>query len=86
MKEVTTLYVKALSNGEWFGGWAPVRATCEWLRADGRVGLFTLLEPGLDEDDEYAFYQPGALLIAVREEEDYRVQGGVEGALLPDFG
>lgn len=83
MKEVITIYVKALSNGEWFGGWAPVRGAVEWLREDGRVGLFSLLEPGLDEDDEYEFYQPGALLIAVREGEDFQVRGGVEGAVVP---
>jgi len=33
----TTIYVKALSNGEWFGGWAPMRVRLEWLRPDGQA-------------------------------------------------
>jgi hypothetical protein len=71
------LYVKALSNGEWFGGWAPVRARLEWLRPDGQAALFTLTEPDLDEDDEYAFYELGALVIARREEGVWKgVAGG----------
>lgn len=78
MKKETTIYVKALSNGEWFGGWAPVRGRLEWLREDGRVGLFTLTEPDLTEEDEYEFYQPGDLVIAVEEEGIFRVKGGVE--------
>jgi len=45
----TPIYGKALSNGEWFGGWALVRALLEWLRTDNKVGLFTFTEPGLNK-------------------------------------
>ena len=76
--ENTTIYVKALSNGEWFGGWAPVRARLEWVRADGGVALFTLVEEGLEEDDEYAFFQAGTLVIGVLEEGDWRAQAGAD--------
>ena len=77
--ENTTIYVKALSNGEWFGGWAPVRARLEWLRADGQAALFTIVEEELDEEDEYAFYALGTLVIAVLEEGDWR---GFAGAVI----
>ena len=50
------IYVKALSNGEWFGGWMPVRARLEWAAADGEAALFTITEEGLEEGDEYEFY------------------------------
>ncbi|KGE86856.1 MAG: hypothetical protein ACE362_11555 [Phaeodactylibacter xiamenensis] len=73
----TTLYVKALSNGEWFGGWAPVQARMEWLRPDGNAALFTITEEGLDEEDEYEFYAAGTLVIAVFEEGDWRGKNGV---------
>ena len=72
----TTIYVKALSNGEWFGGWAPVQARLEWLRADGQAALFTITEEGLEEADEYAFYEVGALVIGVLEEGDWRGRAG----------
>ena len=26
-----TIYVRALTNGEWLGAWAPVHARLEWL-------------------------------------------------------
>ena len=82
MDTTNTVYVKALSNGEWFGGWAPVDARLEWMRPDGQVGLFTLTEEGLDEDDEYEYFQQGSLVIAVRDGEDYKVQGGVDADVL----
>jgi len=77
MENIETIYVKAFSNKEWFGGWAPVKARQEWLRADKLVGLFTLVEEGLDEDDEYEFYQAGSLVIAVWDGEAFKVAGGV---------
>jgi hypothetical protein len=77
-----SIYVKALSNGEWFGGWAPVNARQEWLRDDKKVGLFALVEQGLDEDDEYEFYQPGSLVLAVSDGENYKVLGGVSAEAL----
>ena len=82
MDTTNTVYVKALINGEWFGGWAPVEARLEWQRPDGQVGLFTLTEEGLDEDDEYEYFQQGSLVIAVRDGEDYKVQGGVDADVL----
>ena len=75
--ENTIIYVKALSNGEWFGGWAPVRARLEWLRADGGVALFTLVEEGLGEEDEYEFYEVGTLVVAVLKEEDWQGKSGL---------
>ncbi len=84
MNTIITIYVKALSNGEWFGGWAPVKARQEWLRPDEQVGLFTLVEEGLDEDDEYEFYRPGSLVIGVLDKEIYKVVSGVDvEALMP---
>ena len=80
--EDTIIYIRALSNGEWFGAWAPVRAQLEWLSEDEQVALFTLTEANLDEDDEYDFYQQGALLVARRDGADYKVLGGVEAELI----
>lgn len=77
MEHTHTIFVKALSNKEWFGAWAPVKARLEWLRADQKAGLFTLLEEGLDEDDEYEFYEAGALLIGVWDGEVFKVAAGV---------
>lgn len=74
----TIVYVKALSNGEWFGGWAPVQARQEWIRPDGQVGLFTLAEEGLDEEDEYEYFRLGSLVIAVLDGEVFKVVGGVD--------
>ena len=73
----TTIYVKALSNVEWFGGWAPVQARLEWLRADGQAALFTITEEGLDEEDEYEFYLPGTTVVAALEEGDWQAKTGV---------
>ena len=82
MDTTNTVYVKALINGEWFGGWAPVEARLEWQRPDGQVGLFTLTEEGLGDDDEYEYFQQGSLVISVRDGEDYKVQGGVDADVL----
>ncbi len=78
----TTIYVKALSNSQWFGGWAPVQVRQEWLRPDGQAGLFTLAEQGLNEEDEYEYFRPGSLLIAVLDGEVFKVVGGVDAAAL----
>ncbi len=45
----------------------------------GKAGLFTLVEEGLDE---YEYFQQGSLVIAVRDGEDYKVQGGVDAEVL----
>lgn len=75
MDTINNVYVKALSNGEWFGGWAPVDARLG-LQPDGEVGLSTLVEEGLDEDDEYEYYQQGSMLITVRDGEEYKYKVG----------
>jgi len=75
--EEITVYVRALSNGTWFDAWAPVIARLEWLREDGQVGLFTLTEEGLDEDDEYEFYEVGSLLLGKKEDGEFRIEAGV---------
>ena len=80
METILTIYVKALSNKEWFCAWAPVKARQEWLRPDGRVGLFTLIEQGLDEDDEYEFYLPGTLVIGVWDGEGFKGVVGLAAA------
>lgn len=82
MNTIITIYVKALSNNQWFGGWAPVNARQEWLRPDGQVGLFTLVDDGIDEDDEYEYFRPGSLVIAALEEELFKVVGGVDAEAL----
>ena len=61
-----TIYVRALTNGEWLGAWAPVHARLEWLHDTAHHALFTLLDNDLTGDDEYAFWQPGSLLLARR--------------------
>ena len=78
MDTITTVYVKALSNGAWFGGWAPVKARQEWLRADRIVGLFTLVQEGLDDDDEYEYFQPGSVMIGLLDGEVYKVVTGID--------
>ncbi|GJM34895.1 MAG: hypothetical protein DHS20C18_38960 [Saprospiraceae bacterium] len=78
IQKETTIYVKALSNGEWFGGWAPIRARQEWLRADGQVGLFTLNDKKVDEDDEYEYYEVGTQVLGVLEDGAFRVKVGVK--------
>ena len=72
-----TIYVRALTNDEWLGAWAPVCARLEWLHSDAQHALFTLLDNDLTEDDEYAFWQPGTLLLAGLEEKDWRVEVGM---------
>ena len=62
--------------------YAIVEAQLEWMRPDGQIGLFTLTEEGLDEDDEYKYFQQGSLVIAVRDGEDFKVQGGVDADVL----
>ena len=57
------LYVRVLDAGEWLGTYAPVRARLEWLRPDGQVGLFTLMDNGITDDDEYEYFRPGTHLL-----------------------
>ena len=44
-------YVRALSSGEWFGGWAPVEAELLWK--SNHKALLRLAEEDLEEGDEY---------------------------------
>lgn len=59
----TTLYVKSLSNGEWFGGWAPVQAWLEWLRPDGQAALFTITEEELEKGKRPSNYRSAELAV-----------------------
>jgi len=72
-----TIYTKALSEGEWFGGWAPLPARLEWQQSDGRVALFRLAPNDLTPEDEYEYFRPDTLVLAVPEDGDWRVQTGV---------
>lgn len=56
-------YVRALSSGEWFGGWAPVEAELLW--ENDNKALLRLVEEDLEEDDEYEFYRRGSLLLCL---------------------
>ena len=78
MENINTVYVKAMSAGEWFGGWAPVKARLEWMRADQQVALFALTEEGLDEDDEYEFFQPNTQVLAILDDGIYKVMAGLK--------
>ena len=53
--ETTTIFVRVLSEGEWFGAWAPVEAMPKAKEKD----VFILSENDLTEDDEYEFFVPG---------------------------
>jgi len=80
-----TVYVRVLSNEEWLGAWAPVQARLEWLHLDAHTALFTLLDNDLTEEDEYAFWQSGTLLLARQEEREWWVEVGVEEPTYPRY-
>lgn len=82
MENINTVYVKAMSAGEWFGGWAPVKARLEWMRTDRQVALFTLTEPDLDEDDEYEFFQPDTQVLAVLDGDAFKAIAGLQPDLM----
>ncbi|MEN0005749.1 MAG: hypothetical protein AAF798_16495 [Bacteroidota bacterium] len=82
MDKQQNIYVKALSNGQWFGGWAPVQAKLEWLHPSGEIALFILLEEDLAEEDEYAFWQYGSIVLAALEGGAWQVQVGMEEKLV----
>lgn len=50
-----TIFVRVLSENQWFGAWAPVEA----LQSDKDEAVFTLADNQLTEDDEYEFFEPG---------------------------
>lgn len=68
-------YVRALSSGEWFGGWAPVEAELLW--DDKNRALFRLLERDLEEGDEYEFYIKDALLLCILDDGVWKAVHGL---------
>jgi hypothetical protein len=77
--QIITIYVKALTNEEWLGAWAPVRAELLWHDPETDTGLFRLVDNDLEEDDEYEYYQADTLVLARRAEPegDFRVEVGL---------
>ena len=51
METLTKIFVRVLSEGEWFGAWAPVEA----MPKDEDKETFIIAENDLTEDDEYEF-------------------------------
>ena len=77
-------FVRALSSGEWFGGWAPVEAELVWESDD--KALLRLAEEDLDEDDEYEFYLKDSLLLCLRNDGVWKaVYGLAPGTCLTDI-
>ena len=76
---IHTIYVKALTEAEWLGTWAPVRAQLEWHDPETDTALFRLVDNDLEEDDEYEYYQADTLVLARRAEPegDFRAEVGL---------
>lgn len=71
------LYVRVLDGGDWLGTYAPVNGRLEWLRPDGQLGLFTLTDNDLTNEDEYEYFRPGTHLLAeLVEVGDFRAMVG----------
>ncbi len=68
-------YVRALSSGEWFGGWAPVEAELLW--ENNNKALLRLLEEDLEEGDEYEFYRKESLLLCIWDDDVWKAVYGV---------
>lgn len=49
-----TIFVRVLSENQWFGVWAPVEA----LQSDTKEAVFILADNNLTADDEYEFFEP----------------------------
>ena len=79
---IHTIYVKALTETEWLGAWAPVQAELLWHDPETATALFRLVDNDLEEDDEYEYYLPGTLVLARRPgpEEDWQVHTGLAPA------
>lgn len=68
------VYVRALSSGEWFGGWAPVEAELLWK--SGNKALVRLSDEDLDEDDEYEFYLKDSILLCLWDDDVWKAVYG----------
>jgi len=77
VKKDTNVLVKAMIDGEWKGDWVPLHANMEWMRDDGRIGLFSLTEVDTGEDAELEYAQLGSLVLGVLEDDVYKVRAGV---------
>lgn len=55
METTAKIFVRVLSEGVWFGAWAPIAA----LPKSGEDQVFILAANELTEDDEYEFFEPG---------------------------
>ena len=53
-----TIFVRVLSENQWFGVWAPVEA----LQSDTKEAIFILADNDLTEEDEYEFFEPGTVV------------------------
>lgn len=73
---MATIFVRVLSEGEWFGAWAPVEAVAK----DEAERVFVILENELTEDDEYEFFEPGTevRVVEFRDEHGEAFWGAVE--------
>lgn len=58
METTTKIFVRVLSEGLWFGAWAPIAAIPE----SGEDQVFILSSNELTEDDEYEFFEPGTVV------------------------
>ena len=55
METTSRIFVRVLSEGAWFGAWAPIEA----IPKSGNMPVFILADNNLSEDDEYEFFEPG---------------------------
>lgn len=68
-------YVRALSSGEWFGGWAPVKAELLWK--SNNKALLRLVEKDLEEGDEYEFYLQDSLILCLWDDDVWKAVYGL---------
>ena len=50
----------------------------DYLQPDGEAALFTIMEVGLEEGDEYEHYATGTLVIVGLVDGDWRAQAGAD--------
>ena len=83
----TTIYVRALSSGEWYGGWAPLQAAClGTLHVPNAIcTIFEILRnEDIDEDDEYEYWRPYTIVLCLFNEGEYRAVFGLEPGVTVD--